>query len=138
MKLAIKKTIVQALTLGKQLTANTEARKVLKAAHDAVIVELCESFEGTEYDEVKVALLPVVAEFYRVRVVDGETRSKGSKVMDASSANYEAAKKALQRLLAKMFEGDKKPTSNAEKLLAECGGNLALAIKMLTKASKSA
>ena len=56
--------------------------------------------KGMTRDAVRIAILPVVASFYAVPVKAGEGKAEGTKVLDKEAAKYEAAKKALQRLLS--------------------------------------
>ena len=66
----------------------------LTAAHSyAKAVEaLRKDCEGMERPAVREAMLPCVAAYYAVPVLDGK--------LDREATKYEAAKKALQRLLA--------------------------------------
>lgn len=57
-------------------------------------------------DNVRVLLLPSVAEFYGVKVVISESpRNKGQQTFDRESKNYEAAKTALRRLADDLVDG---------------------------------
>jgi hypothetical protein len=53
----------------------------------------------------RARLLPMVAKFYGVAVVDGQGKATGSLVMDSESASYEAAKTALRRMLDDIYGG---------------------------------
>lgn len=68
-----------------------------KAIEDA---RQCPEVKGKGEDVVRAALLPIVAKFYAVPVIDGAGKAQGKKVLDKDAPKYEAAKKALQRLLA--------------------------------------
>lgn len=68
-----------------------------KAIEDA---RQCPEVKGKGEDVVRAALLPIVAGFYAVPVVDGAGKAQGKKVLDKAAPKYEAAKKALQRLVA--------------------------------------
>lgn len=136
MKASVKNQVVAALNAGKALQKNADARKALKVTYDEAIAAICESFDGVEYDVIRAELLPVVAEFYRCPTKAGEGKATGQTVFNSDSANYEAAKKGLQRLMSSIFDGPKKPTNTAAKLLKECGGDLDKAIAALKKAAK--
>jgi hypothetical protein len=60
-------------------------------AYDAAITALRKDCKGLEREAVREAMLPCVAAFYAVEVVEGK--------LSTESKKYEAAKKALQRLL---------------------------------------
>lgn len=87
-----------------QFNVNAVVHAALIAAHSYGdrIAELRTHYQGKAQDEVRTALLPIVASFdkYQVPVIDGKGKAKGSKVLDKAHANYEACKKALQRLTA--------------------------------------
>lgn len=77
-------------------TAVAEARK-------------CPEVKGKDADGVREALLPIVAKYYSVGLVDGQRKAAGRKVLDSAAESYEAANKALQRLTkAIMGEGSDK------------------------------
>ena len=68
--------------------------------------------KGKSEADVRATLLPIVAAHYAVPVIDGEGKAKGTKVLDKAAPKYEAAKKALQRLVADIMgkgsdKGDK-------------------------------
>lgn len=56
-------------------------------------------------DAGRAVLLPLVANFYGVAVVDGQGKAKGQKVLDSGAAKYEAARKALQSMVADIYVG---------------------------------
>lgn len=56
--------------------------------------------KGKSEDSVRATLLPIVGSHYAVPVVDGAGKAQGKKVLDKTAEKYEAAKKALQRLVA--------------------------------------
>ena len=60
-----------------------------------------------DYDAARAAILPAVASYYKVPVVDGKGPSTGLKVFDREAKQYEAAKRALSRLLAELYETPK-------------------------------
>jgi endo-1,4-beta-mannosidase len=55
--------------------------------------------KGMSRDKVRAVIMPVVGAKFGVALKDGEGKSKGAKVFDKDATKYEAAKKALQRLL---------------------------------------
>jgi hypothetical protein len=55
-------------------------------------------------DKGRAVLLPMVAKFYGVAVVEGAGKATGSMVLDSDSAAYEAARKALQRMVADIYQ----------------------------------
>ena len=61
-------------------------------AYGAAIAALRKDCEGMERPAVREAMLPPVAAYYAVPVIEGK--------LDRDATKYEAAKKALQRLLA--------------------------------------
>lgn len=90
-------------------TALNAATAYSKAIEEA---RQCPEVKGKGEDVVRAALLPIVAGFYAVPLVDGAGKAQGKKVLDKDAPKYEAAKKALQRLLADIMgkgsdKGDK-------------------------------
>ena len=75
----------------------TNALNAANAYNDA-IVALRTDFKGKDADAIRLGLLPHVAAYYAVPLVDGQKKAEGTKVLDKTHAKYEAAKKALQRL----------------------------------------
>jgi argonaute-like protein implicated in RNA metabolism and viral defense len=73
--------------------------KALNAAstYGDAIAALRVDLAGAERDEVRTTLLPLIAKHYKVEVVEGK--------LSAESDKYEAAKKALQRMVAAICEG---------------------------------
>jgi hypothetical protein len=65
------------------------------------IESLRATYKGQPADVVRAALLPEVASFpkYAVPVVAGSGKAEGTMVLDKDAPKYEAAKKALQRLV---------------------------------------
>jgi len=51
----------------------------------------------------RAKLLPMVARYYGVAVVDGKGKATGSLVLDSEAVSYEAARKALQRMLDDIY-----------------------------------
>lgn len=72
-------------------------------------------------DALRDLLLPHVATFYKVPLVVSESnRNKGQKVMDREHASFEAASKALKRLVADLMgeQAQKDEVEIPEELLA--------------------
>ena len=55
-------------------------------------------------DRARTKLLPIVAKIYGCAVVQGERKATGNAVLDPGDPQYEAAKKALFRLLKDIFD----------------------------------
>lgn len=55
--------------------------------------------EGMPRDEVRTAIMPTIGAFYGVALVEGAGKAEGTQVFDKEAKAYEAARKALQRLL---------------------------------------
>jgi len=83
------------------MSIKSNVLKALNAAHSYgdAITSLKTDCAGMSRDAAKVAMLPTVAEFYKVKIVDGQKAAKGTKVLNKDCEGYEAARKALQRLL---------------------------------------
>ena len=59
-------------------------------------------------DKGRAVLLPMVARFYGVPVIAGAGKATGSMVLNAESTGYEAAKTALRRMVADIYETSSK------------------------------
>ena len=59
------------------------------------------------YEKARAEILPAVASFYGVKVVEGKGKAAGTQVLDKDAKSYEAAKRALSRLLADLYETPK-------------------------------
>jgi len=72
----------------------------LKAVGDyqRAINELRTQLKRKSYETVRATLLPHVASKLGCPVVDGKGKAQGTKVLDSTSKNYEACRKALNRL----------------------------------------
>jgi hypothetical protein len=85
----------------------TAINAALNAAHaygeGLAKARTCPEVKGKSEEAVRAALLPVVAAFYAVPMIDGDGKAKGRKVLDKAAPKYEAAKKALQRLLGDLM-----------------------------------
>lgn len=76
-----------------------EEGKKLFAQYNEHITALRGDCEGMDRDQARQALIVPIAEFYGCPVQDGERKAKGTKVLDKEHAQYENARKALQKLL---------------------------------------
>jgi hypothetical protein len=85
----------------------------LKSVHAYAesIEGLRKALKGKSRDTVRATLLPYVAAFYGVAVIDGEGKAKGTKVLDKAHKKYEGARKALSRLTDSI--SGKVPQSNS-------------------------
>lgn len=92
--------------VNKALTAVRNAQ----AQHAIYLAEVAKLRKGLprSSDKGRGVLLPMVAKFYGVAVVAGAGKAAGSMVLDSDSAGYEAARKALQRLLADIYQSSGK------------------------------
>ena len=61
--------------------------------------------KGMTHDQVRAVILPLVSAKFAVPLKDGEGKAKGTKVLDKDATKYEAAKKAVQRLLKDICGG---------------------------------
>jgi hypothetical protein len=86
------------------INAINAALNAAKVYGDAIAeARNCPEVKGKSEEAVRAALLPVVAAFYAVPLIDGDGKAKGRKVLDKAAPKYEAAKKALQRLLGDLM-----------------------------------
>jgi hypothetical protein len=69
------------------------------AARDAAIEELREKFAGLRRPQIRLRLLPQVAALHECPVVEGQGKAAGKLVLDSRHDNYEAARKALYRIV---------------------------------------
>ncbi len=88
--------------VNKALTAVRNAQ----AQHAIYLAEVAKLRKGLprSADKGRIVLLPMVAKFYATAVVAGAGKATGQMVLDSDSAGYEAARKALQRLLADIYQ----------------------------------
>lgn len=59
------------------------------------------------YEKARAEILPAVASFYSVAVIEGQRKATGTLVLDKDAKSYGAAKRALSRLLADLYETPK-------------------------------
>jgi hypothetical protein len=85
------------------IKSNVSIALTSATAYGKAVQGLKSELQGRDAAHVRAALLPHVAAFYNVAVIDGAGKAMGTKVLDKESAKYEAAKKALQRLGADIF-----------------------------------
>jgi hypothetical protein len=86
------------MSISKLQSSVTTALQHAKGYADA-ITDATKAAKGMPRDEVRTAIMPTVAAFYGVKMKAGEGKAEGSQVMDKEAAKYEAARKALSRLL---------------------------------------
>lgn len=72
-------------------------------AADAAIAAVVPKLAKLGPDKARAACLAAASTHYRVPLIDGAGKATGQKVLDREAANYEAAKKRVQRLLAAAF-----------------------------------
>lgn len=61
--------------------------------------ELQAYFEGDSPELIRASIIWTVGDHYKVPVIEGQRKAAGTYVLDNSAANYETAKKRLQRLV---------------------------------------
>jgi hypothetical protein len=83
------------------MSIKSNVTKALTSAHayGEAIEALKTDCAGKPRDEVRAAMLPHVAAFYAVKLVDGAKAAKGTKVLDKDAEKYLNAKQAMYRLL---------------------------------------
>jgi hypothetical protein len=86
------------MSIIKLQSSVTTALQHAKGYADA-IADATKAAKGMPREGVRTAIMPTVAAFYGVKLKDGEGKAEGTKVLDSEAAKYEAARKALQRLL---------------------------------------
>lgn len=77
------------------------------------INDIAKAMRGKTPEKVRAALMPAVGKVYSVKLVAGQGKATGQKVLDSEATNYEAARKMLQRIL-NALSGDT-PTQPATK-----------------------
>lgn len=95
-----------------QAAINVAVANTLNAAerYQHRLATLAAEVKGHSEKEARPALLLATGKFYGVPTKISEApRNAGEKVLDSSHKNYEAAKKALQRLMLALFPSNKKP-----------------------------
>lgn len=108
--------------------------------YGATIDYMRSKLKSKSKDAVRARLFPVVAAHYDVPVIDGKGKAKGTKVLDSSAEGYEAAKKALQRLVADIVgkSDGKKEELEIPAHIAELAAKLAKACNEYEQARKLA
>lgn len=94
-----------------------------KATKAEALVLLTKDLKRKSRETVRVTLMPLVGKFWSVKLVDGESKAKGSKVLDSSAENYENAKRDLYDLVVGICgkassSGSKEPVAVPRKLLS--------------------
>jgi len=87
--------------MSKAIRSTVHAVLQAAFAYGEGIDSLRATYKGQPADVVRAALLPEVASFpkYAVPLVAGAGKAEGTMVLDKDAPKYEAAKKALQRLV---------------------------------------
>lgn len=85
------------------IKSNVVAALNSAAAYGEAIRALKADCAKLDREAGRAAMLPAVAEYYEVPLVDGERKAKGTKVLDTSADKYEAAKTAIRRLVADVY-----------------------------------
>ena len=70
-----------------------------KVSKAQAIVDLTKELKRKSRETVRATLMPLVGKFWTVKLVDGASKAKGSKVFDSSAENYENAKRDLYDLV---------------------------------------
>lgn len=76
------------------------------------INELAGKFAGKTREAIRTALLPDIAQLYKVALVAGAGKATGTKVLDSEAKGYEAARKFLGRILAVIAPEAETPPSH--------------------------
>ena len=70
-----------------------------KVSKAQAIVDLTKELKRKSRETVRATLMPLVGKFWTVKLIDGASKAKGSKVFDSSAENYENAKRDLYDLV---------------------------------------
>jgi hypothetical protein len=94
-----------------------------KVAKAQAIVDLTKELKRKSRETVRATLMPLVGKFWTVKLINGESKAKGSKVFDSSAENYENAKRDLYDLVTAICgkagsSGSKEPVAVPRKLLS--------------------
>ena len=94
-----------------------------KVSKAQAIVDLTKALKRKSRETVRTTLMPLVGKFWTVKLVDGASKAKGSKVFDSSAENYENAKRDLYDLVVGICgkassSGSKEPVAVPRKLLS--------------------
>ena len=79
------------------IQSNVSKALVAATSYGDAINALRVDLAGVERAEVRTTLLPMIAKHYKVEVIEGK--------LSVESDKYEAAKKALQRMVSAICEG---------------------------------
>ncbi len=135
--------------MSKAIRSTVHAVLQAAFAYGEGIDSLRATYKGQTTEAIRAALLPEVASFpkYAVPLVAGAGKAVGTLVMDKDAPKYEAAKKALQRLVKDIVgESDNKSeeievpaellaaAAKLAKLAQEYEGARSLASKALAQA----
>ena len=94
-----------------------------KVSKAQAIVDLTKELKRKSRETVRATLMPLVGKFWTVKLINGESKAKGSKVFDSSAENYENAKRDLYDLVVGICgkassSGSKEPVVVPRKLLS--------------------
>jgi hypothetical protein len=96
--------------VNKALTAVRKGQEQ-HAIYLAEVSKLRKGLPRRDREAGRAKLLPMVAKFYVVPVTEGAGKAKGTDVMNSEASGYEAARKALQRMVADIYG---KPESSSK------------------------
>ena len=94
-----------------------------KVSKAQAIADLTKALKRKSRETVRATLMPLVGKFWTVKLINGESKAKGSKVFDSSAENYENAKRDLYDLVVGICgkassSGSKEPVVVPKKLLS--------------------
>ena len=92
------------------IQSNVSKALIAATSYGDAINALRVDLAGVERAEVRTTLLPMIAKHYKVEVVEGK--------LSVESDKYEAAKKALQRMVAAICEGQSAAKKEVDVLAA--------------------
>lgn len=101
-----------------------------RAIYLAEIPKLRKGLPRRDREAGRAKLMPLVAKFYMVAVIEGSGKAKGTDVMDSEASGYEAAKTALRRMMDDIY-GKSESSSKADPVAL-----LLASYKKLTAAQK--
>ena len=100
-----------------------------KVSKAQAVVELTKALKRKSRETVRTTLMPLVGKFWSVKLIDGEGKAKGSKVLDSSAENYENAKRDLYDLVVGVCgkassSGSKEAVAVPRKLLSNIASEI--------------
>lgn len=104
----MKKSSSQIKDLAKRLEDLLIAFHEYKTIRQNIGAVLTQMYGNSPSEELRVALLQVVARMYEIKLVESDSpRNRGELTLDRKSPNFEAAKTGLRDLIAQV-QGSKK------------------------------